>query len=90
MARRNKKQDIKGPEILTVEDLLDLVDESDAVEGIFIGRNERGELLFYSTVPTAGYYHHLLNSAIWQLNVLENNELQALRQQEQETVTNDE
>lgn len=81
MARRKQKENTDQPEVLTMDEMLDLVDESGAAGGIFVGRKEDGTLVFYSTVPTAGYYHHLMNSAIWQLNVMENNQLAQLREE---------
>ena len=91
MARRKQKENTDQPEMLTMDEMLDLIDESGATGGVFVGRKEDGALVFYSTVPTAGYYHHLLNSALFQLNVMESNQLEALRQQAaQEADTNDE
>jgi hypothetical protein len=82
MARRKRKTENKSPEVKTfsVEEVLDLADEANLKNIIIVGRTEDDKLALFGTVQSPAFYHHMFNSAVFQLNVMENNALNQLRE----------
>lgn len=81
MARRKNKE-VTNPKSFTVDEVLDQADEACLTDCIIIGHDEDGQLAMFGTTPFASFFHHMCNTAVFQLNVLENNSRMQLQEEE--------